>query len=238
MRLDALGGVCEKTGGALDILDATALQEKLGALNAPILATNVQVTVRGSKGVTITEVSSGSTGSMVTSSFATVREATDAVYTFNVAAEGVADGTTVFLQSEIRWTLASGEEIVRVSTEMRETTQSREEAEKSANVQWCSVAALRECARLAHENRIEEGRVVLISTLRLLQRCMHSVESQNTYLQFVKQAEKLDGFLREKVQRMEVAKLFEEVEQNEDQDDYVVRNILQGKSLSLVDFSR
>jgi hypothetical protein len=63
------------------------------------------------------------------------------------------------------------------------------------------IAAIHTAAQLAQTGKYEEARIKLVSTLRLLQRTMEAASNQEEYLSFVVQAEKLDGFMREKQAR-------------------------------------
>ena len=232
--MDALTVIAEKTGGSVDIVDATSLQEKLASLSSPTLATDVTVVLRASSGIKITDAASGNSGCCVSVVFPTVREASDAL--FNLEIDFAAQTSSLVMQSEIRWTTPCGQEHVRVMTERLAASSDRATVEKESNLNYSAVCSLRESARLSQEDQVDEARVVLISTLRLLQRGMRSVESQATMLRFVRHAEQLDGWLREVQQRKEVEKLFQIADET-NRDDYAARNIIQAKSLSLVDFT-
>ena len=134
----------------------------------------------------------------------------------------------------------SGDVFSRVETKLLDDivlTDNREKCEKDCKLMLPAIASLRECAQKSQTD-VEEGRIVLISTLRLMQRGMNSVENQRDYLKFVKSAERLDGFLREIQQRREVEKLFGNSNNaKNDIDDYSSRNIIQAKSMSVSDWT-
>jgi hypothetical protein len=107
--------------------------------------------------------------------------------------------------------------------------------EAGADLAFISIAALRSAAFVAENKAVEEARIQLISTQRLIQRAMRTIDDQKAYLAFVKHGERLDGYLREVLQRQEVKKLFQQADDTE-ADDYNSRNLIQTKSFSLVDF--
>ncbi len=233
IKMEALGVVTQETGGTVDIVDATSLQAKLEAMSAPIIATDVNVSVRASKGVTVIDPATGARGPVVTAKLPSVKADADAFFSFEVDA-----GVTgpLFFQTELSWTALSGDVFSRILNYSLVTSTDRAAVEKSSNLAVPAVVALRECAMKAASNDILEGRVALISTMRLLQRGMSSVESQQVFLQFVRQGERLDGFLRELAQRLEVEKLFGKAEQH--RDDYASRNLITALSMSMSAFAK
>lgn len=235
IKMEALGVVTAATGGTVDIVDATSLQTKLDSLSAPVLATNVRVTMRCSDGVTLFDPATGASGKgLLSVELPSAKGDSDAFFMLNVPANAPEH---VFVQSEICWTALDGSVLSRVRNAQVEVSKDRDATEKSCDLAIASIAALRECAMLAAENKVQDGRIVLISTMRLLQRGMASVESQQVFLSFVKQAERLDGFLRELVQREETEKLLMK-EASTKKDDYASRNVLQARVMNLADWRK
>lgn len=256
IKMEALGVVTSATGGTVDIVskkekkniwfcdkketskvDATSLQTKLDAMSAPVLGTKVRVTLRCSDGVTIKDPSSGNQAAgVLTVDLPSVKADSDVYFDLSVPADAPEQ---LFVQADMVWTALDGSIISRVRNQRIRTSLDRDGTEKSCDLGVASIAALRECAMLAEQNRIQDGRIVLISTMRLLQRGMASVESQQVFLSFVKQAERLDGFLRELQQREETEKLLlAGKESSAKKDDYASRNVLQAKALSLADWKK
>ncbi len=235
IKMDALGVVANGTGGSVDIVDATSLQNKMDSLSAPIVATNVTVTARCSNNVVLFDASSGATGvgGVLSSTMPSVKTESDVFFSLQVPKSI----DSVFVQIELTWTALDGSVFSRVLNREVKTSTDRDAVEKQSNLALSSIVALRECATLAADNKVEDGIIVLISTMRLLQRGMASVESQQVFLSFVKQAERLDGFLREILQRIETEKLFGK-KQEVKKDDYASRNLLQAKVLTLGEWKR
>ena len=89
--------------------------------------------------------------------------------------------------------------------------------------------AVRHCAAVAQAGGYARARVQLISTLRLLQRGMKSKAQQSGYINFVRQGEKLDGFMREGQREAKLAAGMQ-------RDDSAAKNIVQMKSVPLSAF--
>merc|ERR1719191_1055263 len=86
----------------------------------------------------------------------------------------------------------------------RAITGSREESESDINGTGIALRGIHSAARMAQQGEYRAARVLLISTCRLLQRAMRTFAHQESYLSFVVQAEKLDGFMRERESQEQV----------------------------------
>jgi Mg-chelatase subunit ChlD/uncharacterized protein YdbL (DUF1318 family) len=239
-RMDLLGAVAELSGGTVDIVDPTALEKRLGTLTQPVVATNVVVEIRGSPGVTFADPTTGKRGSVVSATLATVKEVSDVFFAYELDADGFDDKKPAVVQVEMSFSTLKGDRINRcVTVPLPAANTSRSKVEKECNLIVPAIVSLREAARLASQHSIMGARLVLISTLRMLQRGMGSVQAQRAYLQYVKVAERLDGFLRELASRADVEKLF--LQNNEEQqqqlDDYASRNVIQVKQMSLAEWN-
>ena len=236
IKMEAVGSVAASTGGSVDIVDATSLQSTLESMAAPTVGTDVRLTLRCGRGVMLFDPATGESGSVLTALLPSVKRDSDAVFGYRVASD-VTEGSQLFFQTEIQWTALNGDVFSRVHGQTVEATRDRARVEKSSSLAMPAVVALRECAMMASagDQRVQEGRIVLISTMRMLQRGMASLESQQVFLSFVKQAERLDGFLRELLQRQETEKLLK-IESKKDKDDYAIRNLMHAKAMTLADF--
>lgn len=171
------------TGGTVDIVDATSLQSKLDALSSPIVGTNVTVTVRASGNVVVADPSSLSSGVGRLSAelpavkaesgehsalmlFYVIKSKTDWFFELRVPSSAA---SPLFVQTEITWTALDGSVYSRVSNRRVSALEDRAAVEKNSDLAVAAIAALRECAALAARNEIQNGRIVLISTMRLLQ---------------------------------------------------------------------
>ena len=101
------------------------------------------------------------------------------------------------VQLQLRFTLPNGERRLSVLTRTLTLTTDRAVAEELLDAESASLAAIHHAAGLAQSGEYVEARCALIGTQRLLQRAMTTSAHQQTYLRFVVQAEKLDGFMRE-----------------------------------------
>merc|ERR1711881_366283 len=120
---------------------------------------------------------------------------------------------------------------LQVLTVRPTVSSNRDEVEADINGTCVALYGIHNAARLAQQGEYRAARVKLISTCRLLQRAMRSLEHQESYLSFIVQAEKLDGFMRERVSH---EKIFgAESGSQRGRDDDASRSMYQMKSLSV-----
>jgi hypothetical protein len=85
-----------------------------------------------------------------------------------------------------------------------------------------------------------EARVNLISSMRLLQRGMLTSKQQREYINFIRQSERLDGFMREAQQQEEMLAMQQSrvtvEERKMARDDSAAKNIVQMKLVSSAAF--
>merc|ERR1712190_498202 len=98
-----------------------------------------------------------------------------------------------------------------------------------------ALCGIHSAALLAQAGEYRAARVKLISTCRLLQRAMHSLDHQESYLSFIVQAEKLDGFMRERESQEKV--FGKDGSSQRGRDDDASRSMYQMKSLSVNEFN-
>eukprot|EP00009_Paramoeba_aestuarina_P002083 CAMPEP_0201513994 /NCGR_PEP_ID=MMETSP0161_2-20130828/5929_1 /ASSEMBLY_ACC=CAM_ASM_000251 /TAXON_ID=180227 /ORGANISM="Neoparamoeba aestuarina, Strain SoJaBio B1-5/56/2" /LENGTH=196 /DNA_ID=CAMNT_0047910403 /DNA_START=24 /DNA_END=610 /DNA_ORIENTATION=+ len=139
---------------------------------------------------------------------------------FSLHPRGEEEGVVV--QVKVKYVGKGGEEVLVVETremgitrergvaegkEKEEEKKNKEkegEREEGVNCGTVGITAVRKAASLASEMKYMEARILLISTQRLLQRVMSDERSQDDYLSFIVQAEKLDQFMREAQRSEEV----------------------------------
>jgi hypothetical protein len=150
---------------------------------------------------------------------------------------GMEEGSRIRVQVEIEWTNSAKQRLLRIESTSVTVSNNRAQLEKNADLSVPALAAIRRCAALAQQSLYDDARVVLISTLRLLQRGMRSRQSQVEYVRFIKQGERLDGFMRELKQQAEMFAVFSNDKKNASsdvkRDDYVARNIHRSKAMTL-----
>jgi len=176
-----------------------ALSTKVGALLAdPVVGTGLEVTFVTRGGVSVRSdapVLSKGSASVATHVVGNVTGKTTATFDLAAASEAAA---TVLVQLQLRFTRPTGEQVLRVLTSRRPTTAQRDEAEADINAACVALTGIHVAARLAQAGNYQAARAQLISTSRLLQRAMRTLPHQEAYLSFIVQAEKLDGFMRER----------------------------------------
>jgi len=106
--------------------------------------------------------------------------------------------SAVPIQVQMRYSLPNGQEVLQVLTREMSVSASRCDSEENINSVCVGLGAIHSAARLAQRGEYRDARLTLISTSRLLQRTMHTPTHQDGYICFITQAEKLDGFMRER----------------------------------------
>merc|ERR1711865_1161590 len=140
-------------------------------------------------------------------------------------------GPSVPIQLQLRYTRPDGEDVLQVLTVQPSVCSKREEVEAGVNGTCIGLSGIHCAARLAQQGEYRAARVELISTCRLLQRAMRTLTHQESYLSFIVQAEKLDGFMRE---RESQDKIFgTDSGHQRGRDDDASRSMYQMKSLSV-----
>jgi hypothetical protein len=235
--MENLGTSADLTGGQVEMVDLQALSTKVGAMLAnPIVATGVEVVViMGAGGLPAGSPDAGQKGSAhvraLTVGNATAK--TDLTIDFGVSADFVGDCMPIQLQ--LRYTRPDGQQILQVCTVAQQVNDRRDEVEADINGTCLALGGIHSAARLAQEGEYRPARVKLISTCRLLQRAMHSLDHQESYLSFIVQAEKLDGFMRERESQERVFGASSSRQSGRDDD--ASRSMYQMKTLSVEDFT-
>ena len=100
--------------------------------------------------------------------------------------------------------------------------------ETTLNSPLIAMAAIQQAAATAQDGAYLEARLKLIATQRMLQRGMRSREQQQSCISFIREGERLDGFMRIAAERVKLLG-----EQQGIRDDTAARNIMQMKTLGL-----
>merc|ERR1719215_640137 len=141
------------------------------------------------------------------------------------------EGQQVPVQLQLRYARPDGEEVLQVLTVRPRVCSNREEAESDMNGTCVGLSGIHRAARLAQQGEYRAARAELISTCRLLQRGMQTLEHQESYLSFIVQAEKLDGFMRERESQDNIFGTDRGSQRGRDDD--ASRSMYQMKSLSV-----
>merc|ERR1712178_231 len=234
--MENLGICADLTGGQVEMVDLQALSSKVGAMLAnATLGTGLQINVIAAADISLgdksSRVSKGA-ASVMTHSVGSATARTD--LTFKMAdLSGLLPlcGRQVPVQLQLRYTRPDGEEVLQVVTLRPQVCSTRDEAESDINGTCVALTGIHTAARLAQQGKYRAARVELISTCRLLQRAMKTLMHQESYLSFIVQAEKLDGFMRE--QESQDTIFGTENTGQRGRDDDASRSMYQMKSLSV-----
>eukprot|EP00928_Gymnodinium_smaydae_P039803 TRINITY_DN27113_c0_g3_i1.p1 TRINITY_DN27113_c0_g3~~TRINITY_DN27113_c0_g3_i1.p1 ORF type:complete len:1272 (+),score=228.98 TRINITY_DN27113_c0_g3_i1:66-3881(+) len=239
--MENLGICADLTGGQVEMVDLQSLSSKMGSLLAnPTVGTGVEVKViTGAGAVVADKGASTSRGSASVATYTLGNATSTAAMTLGLdvpAASALSDeNVLVPVQLQLRYTKPNGDQMLHILTARHPVTCSRDEAEDEVDGTAVAVHGVRAAARLAQQGDYRVARVQLISTCRLLQRAMRSVEHQEAYLSFVVQAEKLDGFMRER--ECQDAVFGAQGGAQRGRDDDASRSMYQMKNLSVKDFT-
>jgi len=235
--MENLGTCADLTGGQVEMVDLQALSTKVGAMLAnATLATGLQITLIAGSGIFLPAQSTSSeqkgSACVATHTVGTATARTDLTLKLEVLAELASKSDSMVpLQLQLRYTRPDGENVLQVLTLQSALCNNRDQVETDINGTCVSLSGIHTAARLAQQGQYRAARVELISTCRLLQRAMHTSAHQESYLSFVVQAEKLDGFMRE---RESQDKIFgTEQGSQRGRDDDASRSMYQMKSLSV-----
>ena len=143
-----------------------------------------------------------------------------------------ADGR--LFQMRLEYTLTTGERMLTIITQTIKVTEERAQAETNLNGTVSALAAIHHAAELAQSGAYLNARAALISTQRMLQRAMRtsSVANQKAYLSFIVQAEKLDGFMRERQAAEQVFGACNSKARQVQRDDEAAKAMYQMKSIT------
>jgi len=234
--MENLGACADLTGGQVEMVDLQELSTKVGAmLKNPTLGTSLEVDMIAGPGISFNgDFTSAYKGNACTASrtVGIVTSKTDLTLDLRITAE---DGDTVPVQLQLRYTKPDGEEVLQVLTVHPRVCSSRDEAESDINGTCVALNGIHSAARLAQNGNYRSARAQLISTCRLLQRAMNTMLHQESYLSFIIQAEKLDGFMRERESQDKI--LGSDGSLQCGRDDDASRSMYQMKSLSVDDFN-
>lgn len=159
-----------------------------------------------------------------------VTEDIDLTFGFTVDPSVPRKTDDVIIQAQIVYSRLDGGRYLRVITRTQRATNKREESEVNMNASIVALKAVQESAKIAQHGDYQSARINLISHQRLLQRGMKRRDQQRAYINFIKQGEKLDGFMRE-AQAQEA--IFGKSEDTSNRDDSAAKNIVQMKGAPL-----
>eukprot|EP01120_Amphizonella_sp_Union-15-10_P010325 TRINITY_DN4115_c0_g1_i1.p1 TRINITY_DN4115_c0_g1~~TRINITY_DN4115_c0_g1_i1.p1 ORF type:complete len:689 (+),score=169.17 TRINITY_DN4115_c0_g1_i1:2-2068(+) len=217
--LEYLGVLADQTNGVVDIVDPLDLNKQVTAvMSKPILATGLTCTMIAHNKVAFADTETNTTVKEVGNVTADI----DLTFSFKVT-EAV-ESANIPYQAQISYTRPDGAKILRVLTKMMPLTSDRSLIEKDLQSSIIALHAVHTSAELAQFGEYQKARVNLISNQRLLQRGMRTKEQQREYINYIIQAEKLDGFMRESKNQEEV------LGSNVEKDDSAAKNIIQMKS--------
>lgn len=238
--MENLGICADLTGGQVEMVDLTALSSKVGAMLAnATLATGVQMTLIAGMGISLGSASTEQKGaaSISTHMVGAATSRTDLTFKLKVNDDLIDKrASAVPMQLQLRYTRTDGEEVLQVINVKQALSCSRDDAETDINGTCVALNGIHTAARLAQQGDYRAARVELISTCRLLQRAMHTLAHQESYLSFIVQAEKLDGFMRERESQDKIFGADKGCQHGRDDD--ASRSMYQMKSLSVDELNR
>lgn len=140
------------------------------------------------------------------------------------------------VQMQLWYTLPNKERRLSVVSRTLCLTTDRNQAEAAVDAEVASLAAVHHAAGLAQAGEYVTARAALIGQQRLLQRTMRTPAHQRAYLRFIVQAEKLDGFMRERQAAESVFGACSKTDRKAQRDDEAAQAMYQMKSVTSTAF--
>ncbi len=216
--LEQLGVLADATAGSVDIFDPLELASRVARLDRALVATGVELSVHVPRPLRFR--TTGAQQHVLKQQIGNVTSDSDFTASFeSAAAAAAAAAGPIAVQTQVAYTRTDGTRLLRVVTETRAPTDKREQAD--FGIVGCNGApvvamhSIHRAASLAHAGDYPSARVLLTATQRAFQRAMHEAlvhmpqaadansarthlkQCQLAYINFIKQAERLDGFMRE-----------------------------------------
>jgi hypothetical protein len=233
--MENLGICADLTGGQVEMVDLRALSTKVGAmLSNPTLGTSLEMSLIVGAGIAFDASFSEQKGIACVAKrvVGTITARTDLTFELKAMTElANKSGGSVPVQLQLRYTRPDGEHVLQVLTLQQPVSSDRGESESDINGTCVALTGIHNAACLAQLGDYRAARVKLISTCRLLQRAMTTLSHQESYLSFIVQAEKLDGFMRERESQEKVFGADTSCQRGRDDD--ASRSMYQMKSLSV-----
>uniref|UniRef100_A0A6B2L0P9 VWFA domain-containing protein n=1 Tax=Arcella intermedia TaxID=1963864 RepID=A0A6B2L0P9_9EUKA len=224
--MENLGKLSDATNGDVDILDPIELGTRsVNVLSIPVIATNVSITLNARK-----ELKFVNGESQYIEEYGNVTAESDATFSFQPF-NPIEDKNKILFQAQITFTLPDGSKHLRIYTKEQPITENRDISEQNLHSNIVGIHSLHESATLAQLGDYQQARINLISVQRLLQRGMKSKNDQKEYINFIKQAERLDGFMRE-AQHLDTVLKQTNQTRKQTRDDAAARNIVKMKKLT------
>jgi hypothetical protein len=228
-NLGSVSAIAAATRGSVDIVDPLDLAKRMSDLNRPVVATNVEVSLRASVPFDQEETRGENIGIATNDTFVS--------WPISFSPTTAATGEPICLQVSVTFRAPDGARLHRIFTKTVGQSQTREMTEQQADPSLLALSAIHHSAELAHRNDFDSARRHLISTMRMLQRCLTTASGgsdlgfennpTDVYVRFIKEGERLDGFMRERQLQQGLLGTSEDSE-----DDVAARNIHQARFLS------
>jgi len=232
--MENLGACADLTGGQVEMVDLEKMCTNLGSMLAnTVVATGLEMTIIVGCGATLKGQQSECIGCacIATHAVGNVTAKTATTARMELSSSDVSSCGCVPVQVQLKFTRTTGQQILQVFSCQQNVTANRDISEANVDATAIALAGIHAAARLAQLGEYRTARTELISTCRLLQRAMNTLPHQDAYLSFIVQAEKLDGFMRERESQEAVFGSSAGAQQSRDDD--ASRSMYQMKSLSV-----
>lgn len=236
--MENLGVTADLTGGQVDMIDLEAMSASVGAMLAnAALGTGAYLVLIAGAGLSVNSCQHAAEAhglaNVTTVQLGPVAAKTDLSFQLHVSEEvNMACIRSIPFQLQLHYSRLDGEEVMRVMNSSLDLCTCRSKVEEDINGTCVALSGIHRAANLAQKGEYRAARSQLISTCRLLQRGMQTDHHQESYLSFIVQGEKLDGFMREQEAQ---SKVFG-ADYGRNRDDDASRSMYQMKNLSVIDF--
>ncbi|XP_072031040.1 circularly permutated Ras protein 1-like isoform X2 [Amphiura filiformis] len=188
--METVSIACSITSGTVDILNPHELSRQIRLLGQnPVIATEVQVTFILHPALEFVD-EDGANGNTLHRNIGNVLKDQDLSFSFRPKDKN-ADIKKLPFQVQIKYTKADGRKLLRIITQERETTTSREEMEKNVNVAVAGASAMQKAAKLAEKKDYKTAKIHLSNVNRLFSRGASNVSQAESHSNYRYEADEM-----------------------------------------------
>eukprot|EP01102_Stenamoeba_stenopodia_P018668 TRINITY_DN6891_c0_g1_i2.p1 TRINITY_DN6891_c0_g1~~TRINITY_DN6891_c0_g1_i2.p1 ORF type:complete len:715 (+),score=225.83 TRINITY_DN6891_c0_g1_i2:79-2223(+) len=198
-RLEYLGKLAELTGGNVEIVNPLEITSQFSnILSKPIVATNTRCTVRLHKGLRIAnsneserEKSSSNNDNVLVRDIGNIVSDTEFTFEYSVNKSEASGITALPFQVQIEYQRPNGAKLMRLITQVQQTTSIRTQAEEEANVAVLATHVAQKSAQLAQEGEYGEARRLNVTHAKMFKRAATTPAKQKIAMNWANAAQEL-----------------------------------------------
>ncbi|KJE95673.1 ras-like protein 2 [Capsaspora owczarzaki ATCC 30864] len=196
--LQHLSACAKMTSGTVNVLHPVEIVREMRKISQnPIVANNVEITLRSSPGIQFDGVNAPESGSTAVIKLGNALRECDRAFMFRNIVPAKQLGAHTTFQAQIRFTRLDGAKCLRVITARREITSDVEVARNGLVISTMSLAAAQLGSVLAQNAAFSQARALLSGTERLMRVCAKTDAQMEEHATFVGETHDLDQAISE-----------------------------------------